>query len=68
MRRTRGIVQDPPYCSWTHTAKIFASGCEYLSVAETLIRGRAANMELTWVAKSASWYMNDPLKKAKFGI
>ena len=22
----------------------------------------------TWAAKSASWYMNDPLKNAKFGI
>ena len=26
------------------------------------------DMPPTWVAKSASWYLNDPLKSAKFGI
>ena len=35
------------------------------SVQETL-RGCATNM--TWIAKSASWYMNDPSKHATFGM
>ena len=26
------------------------------------------DVPLTWVAKSASWYMNDPLLNAKSGI
>ena len=39
-------------------------GCVY-SVQKTF-RGRATNV--AWVAKSASWYMNDPLQNAEFSL
>ena len=43
-------------------------GMQSLGVGSTQYKRPYRDVPPTWVAKSASWYLNDPLKNAKFGI